>query len=533
MPSLSTLALLLFLCLLIYRYLIHPLLAPLSRIPAAHFSAPFSPLWILLIRKRGTENRTLLSLHEKLGPIIRLGPRELSVNCVDGGIRAIYSGGFEKHEWYSTIFDNYGVPCMFSMANSKPHAIRKRMISNVYSKTYLQNSPEMYKISQVLLYQRLLPVIESLASEGREVDVHELNFAATMDFINAYLFGLGSGSNFIEDGPFRKHFLELYYSRKTYTFWSQEMPKLTSFLHKLGIRLVPNFVDEANREIEAWCLSMCKGVEASTKTDARTAGIDTSPVVYSQLAESLENSSIKSTSGIRPHPRDLTIASEMLDHLAAGHETSGITLTFLMHELSQRPRMQASLRKELLTLSPTLSYEPSKLNEDQKPDFPDLPSPRALDALPLLQALLLETLRLHAAIPGPQPRVTPSTPTTLAGYNNIPPNTRVSALPYTLHRNASVFPDPLTWKPERWLEAGKDEKEEMMRWFWAFGSGGRMCIGNNFAMQEMKYLLAAIYTNYTTSVVDDEGIEQEDAYTAGPVGNKLVLNFARVEEGSS
>ena len=50
---------------------------------------------------------------------------------------------------------------------------------------------------------------------------------------------------------------------------------------------------------------------------------------------------------------------------------------------------------------------------------------------------------------------------------------------------------------------------------------------------EMKVLLAAIYTNYTTSVVDDKGIEQEDAYTAGPVGNKLVLKFARVEGGFS
>ena len=47
---------------------------------------------------------------------------------------------------------------------------------------------------------------------------------------------------------------------------------------------------------------------------------------------------------------------------------------------------------------------------------------------------------------------------------------------------------------------------------------------------EMKFLLGAIYSNYTTSVVDDEGIEQEDAYTAGPVGNKLILKFARVHE---
>ncbi len=45
----------------------------------------------------------------------------------------------------------------------------------------------------------------------------------------------------------------------------------------------------------------------------------------------------------------------------------------------------------------------------------------------------------------------------------------------------------------------------------------------------MKLIIAAIYTNFTTHIVDDEGIEQVDAYTAGPRGNKLVLSFAHVE----
>ena len=46
----------------------------------------------------------------------------------------------------------------------------------------------------------------------------------------------------------------------------------------------------------------------------------------------------------------------------------------------------------------------------------------------------------------------------------------------------------------------------------------------------MKLITAAIYTNYRTYIVDAEGIEQEDAYTAHPKGNKLVLTFERVEE---
>jgi hypothetical protein len=45
---------------------------------------------------------------------------------------------------------------------------------------------------------------------------------------------------------------------------------------------------------------------------------------------------------------------------------------------------------------------------------------------------------------------------------------------------------------------------------------------------ELKLLVGAIYTNYTTKIVDDEGIEQKDTYTSGPKGNKLILEFQKV-----
>lgn len=44
---------------------------------------------------------------------------------------------------------------------------------------------------------------------------------------------------------------------------------------------------------------------------------------------------------------------------------------------------------------------------------------------------------------------------------------------------------------------------------------------------ELKYVTAAVYTNFTTTVVDDTGIEQEDGYTTGPRGNQLTLKFTR------
>ena len=45
------------------------------------------------------------------------------------------------------------------------------------------------------------------------------------------------------------------------------------------------------------------------------------------------------------------------------------------------------------------------------------------------------------------------------------------------------------------------------------------------ACADMKLVIAAIYTNYTTEIVDDEGIEQADTYISRPIGNKLILRF--------
>jgi hypothetical protein len=45
----------------------------------------------------------------------------------------------------------------------------------------------------------------------------------------------------------------------------------------------------------------------------------------------------------------------------------------------------------------------------------------------------------------------------------------------------------------------------------------------------MNLVAAAIYANFTTSIVDDEGIEQRESLVAGPVGDKLILRFYWVE----
>jgi cytochrome P450 len=168
----------------------------------------------------------------------------------------------------------------------------------------------------------------------------------------------------------------------------------------------------------------------------------TRPIIYEQIVNGMKKTDSKKLL----HLKDMIIVSEMLDHILAGHEITAITLTYIMYELSRQPVIQSKLRDEVRTLFPLLKYS---INVS------DLPSPRSMDALPLLDAVIQKTFRRYPAAAGSEPRVTPPGLTTIGDYSGIPGGVRISANQYTLHRNAKVFPDFEAWKPERWLEAGK------------------------------------------------------------------------------
>jgi hypothetical protein len=96
------------LSLLLYRYIIYPaFFSPLAKIPNAYFTSPFSNAWIQWQRYQSRGNRAIHEAHRHLGPIVRLGATEISVNSIDC-IRTVYGDAFDRHEWYSRAFDNYG-----------------------------------------------------------------------------------------------------------------------------------------------------------------------------------------------------------------------------------------------------------------------------------------------------------------------------------------------------------------------------------------------------------------------------------------
>jgi cytochrome P450 len=367
------------------------------------------------------------------------------------------------------------------MTGTKEHATRKRMLSNIYSKSFLQSSPILKIISETIIYDRFLPILDKAASAKSALDVHDLNQALTMDFVSAYLFGLQNATNFLQDLSTRKFMLHNYQCRKPFEFYYQEVPSLVTFTESIGIPVIPKWCQEAGTIMNEWNMDLCdKAEQCLESTDPHVE-----PTAYKQLKRSM----MKQIQTKKDDPewnaqvlkqQKIDVACEMFDQLTAGHETSAVGLTYLFWELSRHPEIQNELREEMQSLEPPISC--SVASEGSR----GLPNPKMIDGLPLLQAIVMETLRLHAPIPGIQPRITPAPSSSLGGHENIPAKIRVNAQAYSLHRNPEVFPEPETWQPRRWLQNyDSPEMEEMRRWFWAFGSGGRMCVGSNLALQGM------------------------------------------------
>ena len=539
-----------------YHLLVFPFfLSPLRHIPRAHWTVPLPYIgswWIGLQRYRQRNNAATAEAHARHGPVVRLGDNEIGINCYEGGLKTVYAGGWEKHEWYPRQFANFGVMNMFSTVGHHAHAQKKRIMANIYSKSFIATSPQMQANSQEILCKRFLPLIDPLAQSGESVDIHELNNAFTMDMMTAFQFGITHSTNFIQNSEVRKKYLHLYHSRRNWQFVSSELPPWSRrALQLIGISLYPEHVHMANEWLENWAKNMCDATEDMLRVmQGSFTHPGAEPIVFKQYRTGLANIRKKDpwagheyhphldegmnfTKALKSKPSQapddqttlLEVYSDMVDQLAAGHETSAVALTYLYHELSLHPNLQERLHVEL-----------SDHNLKWTPDtILDLPSAKDLDKLPFLNAVLMETLRLHAPIPGMQPRISPvvpggvslGPPNTKHEFTGLPENIRVSAMPHTLHKIAEIFPNPERFNPDRWLISSEEQLREMNRHFWAFGSGGRMCIGSHLAIQEIKLIVATVYTNYLTEIVDDEGIQELDAYTTRPSSGKLVIKFQR------
>ncbi|KAJ5951947.1 cytochrome P450 [Penicillium vulpinum] len=503
----------------IFKFLLYPaFFSPLAKIPNAHWSCSFSPFWIFWMKWTKQENRQIYNLHMEKGPAVRLGPSLVSVNCYEDGLKRIYLGGFPKPDLYFNGFAVYGTGNLFTIKDNKTHAAHKKALSACFSKSSILSSETARAASRDVLFNRVLPLVYKAATENKAIEVIELSYSCLLDTFVQWQFGRSLGSNLVEDEKERRMYLDGFLGVSEYTFWQYHFPGLISTLQKIGIHLIPKSVVSAFELVENWNLEKCDKAQQLLASGKQLSAED-QPVAFEPALKGMSEVDAKP----KEYPQRLPLASDMFSLNSGAFETSGNTSTYLFWELSRRPEWQTKLREELLGLNPPLKHVPGK-----RVEIDDITNPQDIDKLPISHAVIMETLRLWPSVPGGQPRVVPR-PCTLGGYHNIPAGTTVQSYASVLHRMPNVFPDPFEWKPERWLDASPEELAVMRKWFWGFGSGGRMCLGLHFAYYSMKFFFAGIYSNFTSTVHDHGDMEPSDGYLSGPTGHRLELKFHLLE----
>lgn len=186
--------------------------------------------------------------------------------------------------------------------------------------------------------------------------------------------------------------------------------------------------------------------------------------------------------------RDGMSSAEIHDHvltlLMAGHETSANALTWTLFLLGKHPGVQHRLFVEVRDFA------------DSGPPFADLPN------LPYTRAVVAEAMRLYP--PAWFLGRTILEPLEFAGWH-APAGTLVGASPMLLHRDPRWFPEPDRFDPSRFL--GERRKALPRNAYLPFGTGPRVCIGEQFAWAEVTTALAVLAANwriYTDPTLDPE-----------------------------
>lgn len=95
-------------------YVTYGLLTPLSKVPGPWYTR-FTSLWIKYQEFTANRRESVHLLHRKYGPVVRLGPGEVSFTSLDA-IKEIYASGgsgYDKTEFYS-LFKQFKIKTMFS-----------------------------------------------------------------------------------------------------------------------------------------------------------------------------------------------------------------------------------------------------------------------------------------------------------------------------------------------------------------------------------------------------------------------------------
>jgi len=217
-----------------------------------------------------------------------------------------------------------------------------------------------------------------------------------------------------------------------------------------------------------------QGLEAQVKTviTNRANGSDTKQTHRTIFHALLDNPNLPASEKTLPR-----LVEEAQIIVSAGSTT---TVHFLKsttyHILANQPIL-ARLRAELQTAIPDPTH---------------LPPSHVLERLPYFAAVVKEGFRINDGASSRLARVAPDADLP-CNSQIIPKGTSISMSTYLQHRHPTLFPDPETFKPERWL--GPDAAG-LERYLVNFSKGTRNCLGINLARSEVFLTLAAVFRRF-------------------------------------
>ena len=164
---------------------------------------------------------------------------------------------------------------------------------------------------------------------------------------------------------------------------------------------------------------------------------------------------------------DAEIRDETITILLAGHETTATSMAWVMYRLLQHPEVLETARTEVASV----------LGNGRQASLAE-----QVTELGYLDAVIKETARLHPVVPIILRYL--EAPTRIGDFD-LPAGSVAAPCIYLTHRRPDVWPDPETFRPERFIDRHVDPCA-----FFPFGGGARHCLGAAFATYEMKIVLA-------------------------------------------
>jgi cytochrome P450 len=204
---------------------------------------------------------------------------------------------------------------------------------------------------------------------------------------------------------------------------------------------------------------------------------------------------------------DVEIRDQALTLFIAGHETTANALAWTWHLLTQHEAVRAKMKAEIDTV----------LGPDRMPGLEDVAR------LPYTTAVFSESMRIFPPVWVVGRRALEDV--TIGDYE-VPCRTIVITSQYLVHRDERYWPEPLEFRPERWLDEAAQAARPKFAYF-PFGGGGRVCIGDAFAWTEGVILLAVMARRWRFEAVPGHPIEINPTVTLRPKhGLKMIVRTA-------